>query len=86
MLLAIEILSPGSVRHDKITKRRFFQTHGVPDYWVVDGDAETFEVWQPRDERPAVLDQELVWRPAGATEPFVLDVAQFFRDVSDDPD
>ena len=37
LLLVVEVLSSGSARHDRITKRRFFQAHGVPEYWVVDG-------------------------------------------------
>ena len=52
-LLISETLSPGSSRHDRITKRRAFQRNGVSDYWIVDGDAEVFEVWHPADERPA---------------------------------
>ena len=52
--LVVETLSPGSSRHDRITKRRSFQRNGVPEYWVVDSDAEAFEIWHPHDER-AVL-------------------------------
>ena len=82
LLLAVEVLSPGSIRHDRITKRKYFQRHGVPDYWVVDGDAETFEVWRPDDARPVVQDEQLTWQPAGAPEPFVLDVRAFFAEVA----
>jgi Uma2 family endonuclease len=85
LLLAVEVLSTGSIRHDRITKRRFFQKHGVPEYWVVDGAAEAFELWRPGDERAALLDERLVWQPEMATEPFVLDVKRFFADVADDP-
>ena len=42
-VLICETLSPGSSRHDRITKRRAFQRNGVPDYWIIDGDAEVFE-------------------------------------------
>lgn len=84
LLLASEVLSPSAVRHDRVTKRRFFQSQRVPEYWVVDGDGETFEVWRPDDERPAVLDERLEWHPAGANEPFVLSVREFFAEVSDE--
>jgi Uma2 family endonuclease len=85
LLLAVEVLSTGSIRHDRITKRRFFQKHGVPEYWVVDGAAEAFEVWRPGDERAALLDERLVWQSEVATEPFALDIRRFFADVADDP-
>ena len=84
LLLAVEVLSPSSVRHDRITKRKYFQRHGVPDYWVIDGAACTFELWKPDDERAALVDDRLVWHPAGAIAPLDLDVAAFFRAVSDD--
>lgn len=84
LLLAIEVLSPGSVRHDRITKRKFYQRHGVPGYWVVDGDAECFEVWRPGETRPQVLDERLTWLPEGAAEPFELDVREFFASIADE--
>jgi Uma2 family endonuclease len=85
-LLAIEVLSPGSRRHDRITKRRFFQRNGVPEYWIVDGDTEAFEIWHPADDRAVLVDDELIWLPEGAGEPFVLDVKRFFADVADEPE
>jgi len=27
-------------RHDRFTKRRFFQRHGVPAYWIIDPDGD----------------------------------------------
>lgn len=83
LLLAVEVLSPRSVRHDRFIKRRYFQRHGVPEYWVVDGETESFEVWTPGDERPLVVDDRVVWSP-GAPEPFELDVKEFFAGIADD--
>jgi len=83
-LLICEILSPGSVRHDRITKRRAFQRRGVPEYWVVDGNAEAIEVWRPADERAMLIDDVLTWRPTGCDTPFILDVRAFFADQADD--
>ncbi|HEY4216688.1 MAG TPA: Uma2 family endonuclease [Gemmatimonadaceae bacterium] len=84
LLLAVEVVSAGSARHDRITKRRFFQTHGVPEYWVVDGESETFEIWRPEDERPALIDDRIVWHPEAATVPLELDLRSFFADIADD--
>lgn len=81
-LLICEVLSPGSLRHDRITKRRAFQREAIPEYWIVDGGTEAFEVWHPDDERPAIVDERLEWRPVGATEGFTLDVREFFSSLA----
>ena len=39
LLLAIEVLSPSSSRHDRVRKRPVYQRH-VPDYWIVDPRCE----------------------------------------------
>jgi len=85
-LLICEVLSPGSARHDRITKRRAFQRCGVPEYWVVDGNAETIEVWRPGDERALLIDGVLTWCPEGCSAPFTLDVKSFFADQADEAD
>ena len=84
LMLAVEVLSPSSARHDRITKRRFFQRHGVPEYWVVDGEAEAFEVWKPENERAALIDERLVWQPDAPAPPFELDVRRFFAELADE--
>ena len=81
LLLVIEILSPSTARHDRVTKRRFFQRVGVPEYWIVDADSRVVERWRPGDERPEVLDATLAWHPEGAAAPLVLDLAAFFARV-----
>jgi Uma2 family endonuclease len=80
LLLAAEVLSPSSGRHDRVRKRPHYQRH-VPEYWIVDLDARLFERWRPGDERPEILLQLLEWHPAGATEPFRLELPAFFAQV-----
>jgi Uma2 family endonuclease len=84
LLLAAEAVSPDSARHDRITKRRFFQAQHVPEYWVIDGEAQTFEIWRPGDERAALIDEHLVWQPEAVAEPFELDVRRFFAEIADE--
>jgi Uma2 family endonuclease len=83
-LLVVEVLSPGSRRHDRLTKRPYYQRGGVPESWIVDQDAEVFERWRPQDERPEVLDNDLSWHPSGAPEPLTIDLPSLFRSVLDD--
>ena len=83
LLLAVEVLSPSSGRYDRVTKRPHYQRH-VPEYWIVDLDARLFERWRPGDERPEILTETLEWTPAGASEPFTLDLIRFFALVFDE--
>jgi Uma2 family endonuclease len=82
LLLAIEVLSPSSSRHDRVRKRPLYQRH-VPDYWIVDLDARLFERWTPGDERPEVITETLVWHPAGAATPLTLNVAALCSTILD---
>jgi Uma2 family endonuclease len=82
LVVAAEVLSPSSGRHDRVTKRPHYQRH-VPEYWIVDLDARLFERWRPGDERPEILTEMLEWYPTGATEPFRLDLIRYFAEVFD---
>jgi Uma2 family endonuclease len=82
LLLAVETVSPGSARHDRVTKRPRYQRNRVPEYWIVDDTSQTIERWRPDDERPELLAEQMVWHPTGASEPFVLDLVRFFADVA----
>ena len=80
LLLAVEVLSPSSSRHDRVRKRPLYQRH-VPSYWIVDLDARLIERWTPADERPELLTETLSWHPEGATTAFSLDLPAFFESV-----
>lgn len=82
-LLVVEILSPSSARHDRITKRRRYQRSGVSEYWVVDLDARIVERWRPDDERPEVLDEVLTWQPDSAVTALTMSLPELFAEVPD---
>jgi Uma2 family endonuclease len=79
MLLAVEILSPGSARADRLDKRLLYQRLGLPEYWIIDLDARLVERWRPGDDRPEMLIEELRWAPTGADEPLVVHLGPYFR-------
>lgn len=83
-LLAIEVLSPSTARYDRVLKRRYYQRAGVAEFWVVDADAQVVERWRPGDERPEVLDEELVWQPAPGVAPLVVDLPDMFAQLEGD--
>ena len=81
LLLAAEVLSPTTRRTDRTVKRDLYQDEHVRDYWLVDTDARTFERWGPTSVHSETFADTLLWQPLEAQAPFVLDVAQYFRDV-----
>ncbi|MEX0692274.1 MAG: Uma2 family endonuclease [Gemmatimonadales bacterium] len=79
LLLAVEVVSPGSARHDRVTKRRLYQQMRVATYWVVDPDARLVEVWHPPDTRPEIVTGDLVWRVAAEAAEVRISLEEIFR-------
>jgi Uma2 family endonuclease len=43
--LAMEVISEGSWHRDRIEKKALYEQAGLPEYWIVDPDSETIEVF-----------------------------------------
>jgi Uma2 family endonuclease len=80
LLLAVEVLSPGTARQDRLRKRPRYQRAGIP-VWLVDLDGWVIEQWVPGSDQPVVCVDTLEWSPTGAAEPFRLDVAALMAQV-----
>lgn len=78
LLLAVEVLSPSSLRTDRVTKRDFYMESGVAEYWVVDLEARIVERWLPRRETPMVERDTLAWMPRGASSALSIELPPFF--------
>lgn len=81
LLLAIEILSPSSIRIDRIVKRDFYLDAGVPEYWILDLDAQIIERWIQGRESPEVCRDSLVWLPENAESPLTIDVPELYETI-----
>ena len=77
LLLAVEVLSPGSLRTDRIVKRDFYLANSVAEYWVVDLEAEMIERWHSLPEEPERCRGHIAWSPNGR-EPLVIDLVALF--------
>ena len=44
--LVVEIGSPGTRQRDETIKRRLYERHGVPEYWVIDPELDTIHVYR----------------------------------------
>ena len=79
-MLAIEVVSPSSGRHDRVRKRPKYQRH-TDEYWILDPDARLLERWRPGDERPEINAELFVWLPNPDVPPFTLNIEAFFAGV-----
>ena len=43
--MVIEVLSPSSLRHDRFVKLKLYQRAGVQEYWVVEPETKTVQVY-----------------------------------------
>jgi len=78
LILTVEVLSPSSVEHDRITKRPVYQRHHVGSYWIIDIEARAVEVWHPGDESPTVVRDTLRWQVRPDAPELEIRLAEIF--------
>ncbi|MCI0399129.1 MAG: Uma2 family endonuclease [Chloroflexi bacterium] len=75
--LVIEILSPSSIRHDRITKFGIYEAAGIPEYWIVNPKTRTVEIYQLVDEEYTLAGEyglgEEIASPLLGSLPFTVD-------------
>lgn len=49
--MVIEILSPSTQRHDRLTKYNLYQRAGVREYWIVDPESKSIQTFTLEDGR-----------------------------------
>lgn len=78
--LIMEILSPSTQRHDKVTKFILYQQAGVREYWIIDPDTQIVQVYTLEDgcyhAGTAYTANSTV--PVGIFENFSIDLGQVF--------
>jgi Uma2 family endonuclease len=78
-LLVVEVLSPSTRRRDHEQKRQFYLDAGVPEYWIVDPDAERVRIVKS-GQRDELVSDEIAWSPTGAAGPLRFEVRKLFSD------
>ncbi len=48
--LVIEVVSPSTSHVDVFDKKQLYETHDVREYWIVDPDTKTVEIYRPGDD------------------------------------
>jgi Uma2 family endonuclease len=51
---------------------------GVPLYWILDPESRRAEIWTPEAITPVIESERLLWLPAGAVDPLVVDLSTAF--------
>lgn len=64
LLLAVEVLSPGTARVDRGRKREYYQRIGALEYWIFDPDTRSVERWSPEAARGERCRGRMTWAPA----------------------
>lgn len=78
--LVIEVLSPGSHRHDLHKKRDAYLRIGIPEYWVVDPDERCVLVFRPdpHADEPTRVTNSLRWKPWADIAALDINIAKLF--------
>ena len=82
LLLAVEVLSEGSRRHDRVTKRHHYQDVAVSEYWIVDIEGGVVERWRPTDDRPEITAGTFSWQPDTRVPALVIDLATLWTEAA----
>ena len=77
--LIVEVLSPSTRRRDHEQKRQLYLDAGVPEYWIIDPDAERVRIVRAGQPDELVSD-EIIWAPSGVAEPLRFAVRKLFSD------
>jgi Uma2 family endonuclease len=84
--LVVEVVSPSSVRHDRVIKMNWYAALGAREYWIVDPSARTLERLVLDGGRYVIADAlegDVVFRPA-SFEGLAIPLARLWT-AGDDP-
>lgn len=81
--LVIEVLSPSTAERDRGIKLDRYRLYGVPEYWVVDPDEHTVEVWTLAGgaDKPLLhtASETMSWTPKAEGPTLAIDLDELFE-------
>jgi Uma2 family endonuclease len=81
LLLAIEALSPSTADVDRGKKRALYLAHGIPEYWIVDVDGCTVDVWTDDHAEARRETKSLRWQPVVGRRALTIDLVAVFAEA-----
>lgn len=79
--LVVEVISPSSIYHDRVTKKQLYERFGVPEYWLIDPADAYIEIYSLQNARyellsaASLIEGELT---SGVLSGFFLDLPALF--------
>ncbi|MGH7507545.1 MAG: Uma2 family endonuclease [Longimicrobiales bacterium] len=79
--LVVEVVSPSSVRIDKVKKPARYVDFGIPEYWVLDPDRLAVLVWRfdLESTEPRVEERRFDWQPGPGVAALTVEVRELFE-------
>ncbi|HEV3051620.1 MAG TPA: Uma2 family endonuclease [Longimicrobium sp.] len=78
--LVVEVLSPSTAFRDRGLKRERYADFGVPEYWIIDPQAQRLEVYrlaEDADQPALIVTESFEWRPVPGGPVLKLSLADF---------
>lgn len=81
--MVLEVLSPSTQRHDRLTKLNLYQRAGVNEYWIVDPEYKAVQVFRLEDGRYQAVELYSATDVAkvGVLDGCFVELSKVFRDV-----
>jgi Uma2 family endonuclease len=81
ILFIAEVESSSTRRYHYQTKRPLYLSGGIPEYWIVSPETQTFARWRTGGEDAELLTARIEWHPAGMRDPLIIHIPEFFDDA-----
>jgi len=82
----IEILSPSSIKNDKITKFRQYLRAGVPEYWIIDPDAKIITMHRlVGNQYTTAMCGKTETAPIACLTEFLINFSMVFDEAEEEP-
>lgn len=81
--LIIEVVSPATSHQDRVIKRDRYAYFGVPEYWLIDYEADEVLVYRLLQDplRPTVFRDAFKWQPNPGGPALILSVPDLTREL-----
>ncbi len=79
--MIVEVITPSSVRHDKVSKKALYLEFGVSEYWLVDPIYHTVEIYELENNEYVLISEAIEFGMVESQilEGFKMDIKTIFE-------